>query len=119
MPSDRFRFRAWDPIARKMRSDLDIGEFASPGTTLHELISTCQHDGTLMQSTGLCDKNGKEIFEGDILRFWTYGCKKFDVGAVHWHNCAWRIGPRNLHYIISDSGVVIGNIYENSSPELA
>jgi uncharacterized phage protein (TIGR01671 family) len=61
----------------------------------------------LVQYTGLHDKNGKEIYEGDILRF-----NKL-VYACSWENLksGWNIGELN-----AETSEVIGNIYEN--PEL-
>nr|DAI83794.1 MAG TPA: YopX protein [Caudoviricetes sp.] len=79
-------------------------------------------DVKLMQSTGLKDKNGKEVFEGDIL---DYNGRK---ALVRWHgsyasfiyrfvdelqkrNAEWK--PLYLAYMKCE---IIGNIYEN--PEL-
>lgn len=60
----------------------------------------------LMQFTGLTDKNGKEIYEGDILGT--------DIGnvVVRWERQGWLpwIAPKGTQF------EVIGNIYEN--PEL-
>lgn len=75
----------------------------------------------LEQYTGLKAKNGKEIYEGDIVRYTTeyYGKKREHLRVVEWEE--WdsddfgephNIGYRNL----SGYEEVIGNIHEN--PEL-
>ena len=82
-------------------------------------------DFILMQSTGLKDKNGKEIYEGDIVVAMSQGVKalgkvKRRIDGYWLMYPAWQHGE--LWHIVKnvdtgETGVeVIGNIYEN--PEL-
>ena len=70
----------------------------------------------LMQCTGLKDKNGKEIYEGDIIkaesRLWQVDFKDGCFVGVDFKNVAWD----ELVNIGYGETEVIGNIYEN--PEL-
>ena len=78
-------------------------------------------EGELMQYTGLKDKNGKEIYEGDIISSLNF------TGQVFWNDfsCGYRFGKTPeadiertayLNKFASSEYLVIGNIYEN--PEL-
>lgn len=83
-----------------------------------------------MSSTGLFDKNGTEIFEGDILKgengnlaiyrhptlgFYTIDSSNFECFFADGVNVGVKEFNENLKYI-SEGLEVIGNVYEN--PEL-
>lgn len=124
MENSRFKFRAWDKSQNKMyqvrginfdNEDLwlKINETQIMGANLFEV--------ELMQYTGLKDKNGKEIFEGDILLY-----LRKSKRIVSYKNGAFiRYYGNYNEYLLYDSFIedgyltdyeVIGNIYEN--PEL-
>ncbi|MHC3586483.1 YopX family protein [Streptococcus suis] len=77
----------------------------------------------LMQSTGLFDVNGKEIFEGDVIRVNYTDDDSPWTDAIIWSpkDCAWYLKSNKelLGFAMDEPDIiveVIGNIYEN--PEL-
>lgn len=94
-----------------------------------EKLNTCisEEDRILMQYTGIKDKNGVEIYEGDILRGISSSfsgvigevklCEYPDNEEyVHSMHYGWNVNGIPLVDLISDGCEVIGNIHEN--PEL-
>ena len=134
------KFRAWDKRENTMR-DVAVLHFTKGGkvnsieywNTPFDLKSYHVRNLVLMQSTGLKDKNGVEIFEGDIVRYtWdmlsdvnaTEKGKKVRISKVFWSDwrASWAVGKKSCNndlfkYARNGNTVeVIGNIYTN--PEL-
>ena len=78
-------------------------------------------NATIMQSTGLKDKNGKEVFVGDIIKC-TRGCLhevyiEKEYGGTYWGGMpAVYLKDLREGYAWTEHEEIIGNIYEN--PEL-
>jgi len=70
------------------------------------------------QYTGLKDKNGKEIYERDIVEISDYAMIEASViGQVVWFNLSWQIKDGGMLSIFNtDNLTVIGNVHQN--PEL-
>lgn len=77
---------------------------------------------TVGQFTGLTDKNGKRIFEGDILRFFTGEGSTLYIVVWEYHRWLVRVcgepdvNPDDLDEFFCERAEVIGNIHDN--PEL-
>jgi uncharacterized phage protein (TIGR01671 family) len=124
------KFRAWDntnkDIGGQVMYDWDrLNALDADGvlSLVDLLVNGWDKQGIPMQYTGLRDKNGKEIYEGDILKHEypevsllkvVYNRGGFNIVGIHLKEpMSELLNPDNSLYIQSE---IVGNIYEN--PEL-
>jgi len=126
------KFRAWNEEQRCMAKwgNIEMGcrNYPNEFITFEPIPSWSTDKYELMQFTGLHDKNGKEIYEGDILAFHQLSCFSSKHGEIYEDAVAVVIWPivcagftlniikGHLHSLDMEKGEIIGNIYEN--PEL-
>ena len=119
------KFRAWDKQEKRMFDVLGISwydgvifeSYADAGVEWYSKeIKHNISDCILMQYTGLKDKNGKEIYEGDIVRDQDGNLYQVKYAKYYIYPFG-AIFPHRPKEIVNEYECeVIGNIYEN--PEL-
>ncbi|KKM73712.1 hypothetical protein LCGC14_1407750 [marine sediment metagenome] len=118
------KFRVWNNLAKEMIHTIQDIEFCDGGIIIHHGVGIAPHeelvhfacpDCILLEYTGLRDKNGVEIYEGDIVRYLSKDVQRI----VEWDDeeggfALKRSNNTWAEFYRVTRMEVIGNIYENS-----
>lgn len=113
------KFRAWNPFKQKMMIAYPLESWFSACAEYQTNPYDKEPDIIMLQFTGLTDKNGKEVYEGDILQWRNYrGVVEYKQGVCQFmiHDEPSSQYPERGWRLIDKHNEIIGNLYEN--PEL-
>jgi uncharacterized phage protein (TIGR01671 family) len=122
------KFRAWDKEEKSWVADglaMDLYYSAKVGCFMfdNDSYDLARKDIEFVQFTGLYDRNGKEIYEGDVVQiaqdligWFPQDTDKPIIKVVEYFMCTFLPLPQ-VHGVAGSGAIqIIGNIYEN--PEL-
>ena len=136
--NERLKYRIWDKKAKSYTNSIGYpgasfhcvsNYYLSPDGEIVDFVTTigCNQDdatkGPVDQddyivefNTGMKDKNGRPIYDGDVVE---WGNLKY---LVEWESNKWQARcpyhhryhhPKLEHFRDVESGIVVGNIFEN------
>lgn len=123
MTNNRFRFRVWDKNGDSYISEKDDADFLYLGENgkltiglynddVDDITYLKEEDLIIEQCTGLKDKNGRLIYEGDVV-----SCGHPDIGYVKWKDGGFWVSGWNYvipwNFFTTHKWEVLGNIHEN------
>ena len=102
------KFRAWYHTEKRMIdwNEMQDNSIESLDTYFRGVFGDVS---PVMQYTGLKDKNGKEIYEGDIVKY----SHQEKVAAVKYERGTYVLEGTNYGLVFFDDVEVVGNIYEH------
>lgn len=116
------KFRCWDRVKRCMNNKFVLSSDGEVGSFYGGSFDWNNEIAHLMEYTGLKDKNGIEIYEGDIVSLEDWNPSNMQIAFIEGAFCLANkdgeyVGDiHHIHHAGIERSQVVGNIHEN--PEL-